>query len=252
LSKIAIDFTGVRATALIELYARWLDARDRRPILGDPWAERVVERLDFDFAQFRSLAAARFAVGVRSRVMDGWVSGYLSRRPGAVVMDLGSGLDSRFFRVDPPEGHHWYDVDFPDVVQVADQLYPERAGRSTIGASVTEPGWLGEQVARVLREIVDHFPEGEIVFNTYSALVARRYALRPGPVFRKYGISITWTLEEPREVEEFDERLSCLEEASQVDSPLLAHAPLYYRAMCGLIRAVPSWRYSGRVLRYGF
>jgi hypothetical protein len=35
-------------------------------------------------------------------------------RPGAVVLDLGCGLDSRVFRVDPAAGHRWDDLDFPD------------------------------------------------------------------------------------------------------------------------------------------
>ena len=55
-----------------------------------------------------------------------------------------------------------------------------------------------------------------------------------------------------RDVERFDERLHCVEERSQVDSRLLAHAPLYYRMLCALIRAVPSWKHSGAILRYRF
>src|ERR1700730_13340212 len=106
--KIPVNFAGVRLTALIELYARWLDSRERYPILGDQWAGEAVRRLDFDFSEFKSMAMARFAVGVRSRVMDEWVSAYLSKNPGAIVIDLGCGFDSRCFRVDPPEGHHWY------------------------------------------------------------------------------------------------------------------------------------------------
>ncbi|HUR05511.1 MAG TPA: hypothetical protein VM347_23415 [Nonomuraea sp.] len=38
MDRIPIDFTGVRVTALVELYLRWLDSKDPHPILGDPWA----------------------------------------------------------------------------------------------------------------------------------------------------------------------------------------------------------------------
>src|SRR4051794_4756516 len=105
MNKLPIDMTGVRVTALLELYLRWLDAENGHSILGDKWAGGVVERLDFDFAEFRRLAIGRFAVGVRSRVMDEWVAEYLADNPDAIVVDLGSGFDSRVFRVDPPSGH---------------------------------------------------------------------------------------------------------------------------------------------------
>jgi O-methyltransferase involved in polyketide biosynthesis len=38
--------------------------------------------------------------------------------PGAVVLDLGCGLDGRVFRVDPAAGHRWYGLGFPDVIEV--------------------------------------------------------------------------------------------------------------------------------------
>ena len=43
--------------------------------------------------------------------------------PGAVVLDLGCGLDSRVFRVDPTAGHRCSDLDFPDVIQVKREPY---------------------------------------------------------------------------------------------------------------------------------
>jgi O-methyltransferase involved in polyketide biosynthesis len=43
--------------------------------------------------------------------------------PGAVVLDLGCGLDSRVFRVDPAGGHRRYDLDFPEVIEVKREPY---------------------------------------------------------------------------------------------------------------------------------
>jgi O-methyltransferase involved in polyketide biosynthesis len=273
MDKIPVNFTGVRVTALVELYARWLDSKERHPILGDSWADSVVGRLDFDFSQLESMAVSRFAVGVRSRVLDEWIAEYLSDNPGATVLDLGCGFDSRVFRVDPPAGHHWYDVDFPDVIEIARQLYPHRAEHTTIGASVVDPDWLSripgdrpavvvadglfgflteDEVRRVFRRIVDHFPSGEFVFNTYPSNAKKRNDGRPGPVFAKYGISIKWTLDDGRAVEQFDDRLHYVDERSQLDSTLLAHAPLSYRMLCAVIRTVPAWRRGTGVLRYRF
>jgi O-methyltransferase involved in polyketide biosynthesis len=38
-------------------------------------------------------------------------------------MELGCGLDSRVVRVDPAAGHRWYDLDFPDVIEVKREPY---------------------------------------------------------------------------------------------------------------------------------
>jgi O-methyltransferase involved in polyketide biosynthesis len=273
MNKISVDFTGVRVTAFLELYLRWLDSKDRHPILGDTWADNVVQRLDFDFSQFKSLAIGRFPVGVRSRLMDEWIAEYLSDNPAAVVVDLGCGLDSRVFRVDPAAGHHWYDVDFPDVVEIADRLYPERREHTTIGASVVDPAWLAQipgdkpvvvvadglfgflaedEVRRVFCEIGDHFSRGELVFNIVSSLVKKQREKRPVPLFKKYGIVEDWTIDDPRELEKYDDRLHFVDAQNQLDAPLLAHAPLWYRTMCALIRAVPAWRNSGWIVRYQF
>jgi O-methyltransferase involved in polyketide biosynthesis len=58
------------------------------------------------------------------------------------VLHLGCGLDSRVFRIDPLATVHWYDIDFPDVIELRRRLYPERHDYTLIPASVTEAGWL--------------------------------------------------------------------------------------------------------------
>ncbi len=43
---------------------------------------------------------------------------YLADHPDATVLHLGCGMDSRVFRVDPPVSVQWYDVDYPDVIDL--------------------------------------------------------------------------------------------------------------------------------------
>ena len=95
-------------------------------------------------------------------------------------------------------------------------------------------GFLTEaEVRRVFQQIVDHFPRGEIVFNIVSSLVKNQRERRPVPLFTKFGITENWVLDDMRGAEEFDHRLHYVDGQSQVEAPLLAHAPLYYRALCG-------------------
>ena len=97
------------------------------------------------------------------------------------VLNLGCGLDTRVYRVDPPATVCWYDIDLPGVIALRRRLFAERAGAHTIAASVTYPhlvdavpgdtpvlvvarGWRRIGVM-MLRRISQHFPSGEMVFD---------------------------------------------------------------------------------------
>ena len=274
MDNIQIKFTGVRVTALLELYLRWLDSKDPHPLLGDPWADQVVQRLDFDFSVFKPLHLGRFPVGLRSAVMDRRITEYLSAHPDAVVLDLGSGFDSRVLRVDPPAGHEWYDVDFPDIVEIADRIYPPHAEHGRIGASVVEPEWLAkvpadrpviavadglfgflteDEVRTVLGLVIGHFPQGEIIFNITSTVSKRQRDKRPVPQFTQFGIEEKWWVDDPREVEKLADGLHYVGDDNLLDAQLLKRSPLYYRMLAALVRSVPAWRGEhGGILRYRF
>ncbi|CCV05358.1 Tetracenomycin polyketide synthesis O-methyltransferase tcmP (fragment) [Mesorhizobium metallidurans STM 2683] len=60
------------------------------------------------------------------------------------MLHLGCGLDTRIFRVDPPQGVEWFDVDYPEVIELRRKLYPSRDHYHRVASSVTEPDWPAE------------------------------------------------------------------------------------------------------------
>ena len=48
------------------------------------------------------------------------------------------------FRVNPPTTVDWYDVDFPEVLAVRQQVLPQRARAHGIGVDVTDAHWLDD------------------------------------------------------------------------------------------------------------
>ncbi len=59
------------------------------------------------------------------------------------MLNLGCGLDSRIYRVDPPAELPWFDLDYPEVMDLRDRLYPPRAGAyRALRHSVDDDGWL--------------------------------------------------------------------------------------------------------------
>ncbi|HEY3503411.1 MAG TPA: class I SAM-dependent methyltransferase [Actinocatenispora sp.] len=265
------DLNGVEVTAFLTLYQRWQDNQRRTPLLDDRWPDRLVPRIDFDFHEFDRMApfGGYSLTALRTRVMDDWIRRFLADNDDAVVIDLGAGLDSRVFRVDPGAGHHWYDVDLPAVTGLAERLLPARAGHTRIGASVVDAGWIdaipgdrpavvvadglfgflsASEAAGLFRTLADHFTRGEIVFNAYGPMIRKKRE----PVFAKYGITFGWTIDRPADVELLDGRLHLAEEASQFRHPLLAQTSRSCRLMCALIRLSPSAAHATRLLRYRF
>jgi O-methyltransferase involved in polyketide biosynthesis len=161
----------------------------------------------------------------------------------------------------------------PHVIEVANRLYPTRPGHTTVGALVTEPGWLAtipgdrpvivvadgllnllpeHNVRQIFTDIADHLRGGQITFNITSTVVKRQREKRPVPLFKEFGIVEQWWLNDPRGVERFDPRLHFVEAGSLGDATLLKRAPLYYRLLAALVSVVPSWKNSGWILRYRF
>jgi O-methyltransferase involved in polyketide biosynthesis len=67
---------------------------------------------------------------------------FITRHPNAVGLDLGVELDTRMFRIAPPDTVDWYDVDFPEVITARRQLLPKRANAHGIGTDLTNSDWL--------------------------------------------------------------------------------------------------------------
>ncbi|WP_067184415.1 class I SAM-dependent methyltransferase [Microtetraspora niveoalba] len=267
-----VAFTGVRQTLLATLYGRALDSRSRLPVLGDTMAEEAVHRVAYDFTRFRISEGEAVLVAMRGRRLDEWTAEFLAVHPDAVVAHLGCGLDCRVFRVAPPAGVRWFDVDYPEVVELRRHLYPGRPGYRLIGCSVTDPGWLPDiprdrpalvvaegltmyltdaAMETLVHRIADHFVAGgQAVFDAVSPLAIR--AQRLNGILRTTGATLTWGLDDPRRLEGWDPRFALLTETAAVDLPWIDRLPARYRAACRFMRLVPPLRRLGLLLRYRF
>ncbi|WP_220449281.1 class I SAM-dependent methyltransferase [Nonomuraea longispora] len=74
-------------------------------------------------------------VAMRARHLDDWTRDFLAEHPAAIVLHLGCGMDTRAHRVGPGPGVHWYDVDFPEVIDLRERLYPARERHTAIPSS---------------------------------------------------------------------------------------------------------------------
>ncbi|HIH5199428.1 TPA: class I SAM-dependent methyltransferase, partial [Pseudomonas aeruginosa] len=111
-----ITLTGEKQTLLITLYAKALDSRLDDSILHDRFAEEAVRQIDFDFSRVALGKGNERALAMRSHYFDQACREFLDHHPEGQVLNLGCGLDSRIYRVDPPAELPWFDLDYPEVM----------------------------------------------------------------------------------------------------------------------------------------
>jgi O-methyltransferase involved in polyketide biosynthesis len=269
-----VQLTGAKETLLGTVYLRALDSRSADPILGDRSAEAAIGRIDYDFGKLRVGPDHAIGVAARGRLLDGWTGEFLAAHPGATVLHLGCGLDGRVFRVDPPDRVRWYDVDYPEVVELRRRLYPARAGYRMIGSPVTDPSWLDEVahdgpvlmvaegvlmylaqpgVEQLLGRVTARFAGGQMAFDAISRLGVR--IRRMSPAIRRTGATLGWGLDEPRTLERSIPGLRLVTQLTAVDvldEATLARFSWPARLQLRLVNSVPALRRLGWILRYRF
>jgi O-methyltransferase involved in polyketide biosynthesis len=275
---VKVALKGAAETLLATLYGRAVDAQARYPVLADPTAVDVVERIDYDFSRLGMRTSDSLGVAIRARLLDTWTRRFLEAQPDATVVHLGCGLDSRVERIDPGPGVRWFDLDQPEVIELREQLYPARAGGyRVIGASVLDPGWLAEIPADLpalvvaegltmylpaaagpplLRRMVGHFPRGELAFDTYSRLGVRLQKLVT-PV-RRSGATLSWGVDDPRDLERevpglrLLDGVRAIESLRTLDPVTRAHLPGRMRRQLAVVGRIPGLRDIGHIARYAF
>jgi len=264
---------GVQKTLSPVLKAKALDNRLPDPILGDAYAEQVMRRLDPDYDKGRfGTSQLGLAAVVRAKAHDDWARSFLTGHRDAVVLHLGCGLDARVYRIDPPATVDWYDLDYPSVIELRQQLLPPREHCTLIGSSVTDLTWLeriprGRPVLmiaeglvpylteadarRLLTSVVDAFPTGQIQLDTVSVWAWR--TSKWDPLGRRYGAQFHCGFNDPAALADWHPRLEYAGEAPMNDSPvLMAKAPANIRHMYRLMNLLPGFKRSSRIVRFRF
>jgi len=271
------QLTPVEQTAFLTVYARALESRWRRPILGDRLADEVVGRIDYDFAGLGVQASVVCQTALRAKMLDDRVRDFVHKHHDAVVVDLGAGLDSGFYRVDPPPSVDWYSVDLPGILALRDEALPTNPHSHSVPVSLAEKHWpetipgdrptmliadglfafLPEPViVGIFRRITDHFSTGEFAFNDYgrigwvSKLAIKLY---PQKMFKDVGSQWGYAgFKDAHHPETWNPRMRLVEEASLAYEPEVDLFPGWIRVATKLSGKSKTGRCKARILRYAF
>jgi O-methyltransferase involved in polyketide biosynthesis len=212
-----VELGQVQETLFIPLAGRAAETRKRRPILRDPKAIEIIESVGFDRAKYNR--AGGWTTVVRTASFDVWVKDFLAEHPHGTVVELGTGLNTRFERVDNGT-MHWIDLDLPDTIALRRRFFTDTDRRRMVAGSVLDDGWLAavgempgpyffvsdgvlvylaeEDVMRTLAGLAEHFPGALIAIDTYSQqMLEREHRLAT-----RWGIARwQWACDDPRSLE---------------------------------------------------
>ena len=189
-----IKLSGVPETMLQTLYARAEESRTRGAI-HDEAAEALVSKLDYDFSIAKRDKAMRSGVIARTIVLDKLTKAFLASHPGAVVVNIACGLDTRCYRM--TGFSHWYNLDLPETMAVREKLLPEKnktisqlamSAMDDWGAKIAETNapaliiiegltmYLAQtDVQQIFRVISGRFQDATVFVETMNPMVVRRF-----------------------------------------------------------------------------
>jgi O-methyltransferase involved in polyketide biosynthesis len=265
--------TPVEQTAFVTQYARAVDSRWPRPILGDTLAEDIVAKIDYDFEALGIPASAIRQTALRAKLLDDRVRQFIAVHPDAVVVDLGAGLATPMQRVAPPPTVDWYNVDLPNVIALREQVAPADDHAHSVSASLADDSWADQipsdrptmliadgllafvseaVIVNLFRHIPEHFRSGEVAINDYGRVGSLNIAAMK-IAFKAVGTQWNYRgFSDPRVPEGWNPRLQLIEETSLSHVPEIDLYPTAARVSARLMGKTKSGARSARILRYRF
>ena len=200
--KYKIEKNTVQETLIIPLYSRKLCSRLYPNIYQDETAVRLINEIDYDFSEAEKNSRGlmqRFGaleVAIRQNDLAWEVRDYLKDHPKAAVVNLGCGLDNTGRSCDNGSCKI-YNLDFPDVIAVRNELLPADEREENIPCDLNNTEWfekidasggaiffasgvfyyfLTEQVKALVQAMADAFHGGVLVFDAANRAAVKMIA----------------------------------------------------------------------------
>lgn len=249
------QLTGVPETLLIPLWARAVETEKEQPIIRDPKAVEMVARVDYDFSRFEKVWLSQLGVAIRTMLLDRETGNFLQRNPGAVVINLGAGLDTRVERF-KEQVTCWYDLDLPEVISLRRQFFAEDERHRLIAGSAFDLSWLEQiahtgkpvlllcegmlmyfdelEVRRLFTELAIRLPGSEMLFEVLAPIAVGRSKHHDSVSRMESAAEFKWGPKDCRVLEAWDSRIHYVEEWNYFD---------FHR---------DRWKWFGRIARLPF
>lgn len=200
--KYKIEKNTVQETLILPLYSRKLCTELYPNLYRDETAVSLINEIDYDFSEAEKNSRGlmqRFGsleVAMRQNDLAFEVRDYLKIHPNAAVVNLGCGLDSTGRNCDNGSCKI-YNLDFPDVIAVRNELLPAGDREENIPCDLNNTEWfskidasggavffasgvfyyfLTEQVKTLVQGMAGAFSGGKLVFDAANRTAVKMIA----------------------------------------------------------------------------
>ena len=270
-SKRKITLTEEKETLLVPLFSKACADKENNPIIIDHKASEILESINYDFEGLSVPRQTMITLAMRAEKIDEYVQNYINweNNENPKVLHLGCGLDSRILRVGFNRGK-WYDIDYPDVIELRRNFYDETPYYRMVPSSVTSRDWLDKieltegpaciiaeglfmylkekEIRDLFLDLQKRLPSSEIIFDAYSTLTAK--GANRHPSIRKTGASIQWGIDNPREIETWGRGITLQDEWFFTESPKIASLEFWDSLLFKIMGLFNIAKRAHRILRF--
>lgn len=177
--KIINKLNNVSETLFLPLYCRAIESNTKNPIIKDEKSTEIAKNLDKYFSENRSsfneMLLKRklpklYVIGINlmTKKFDEYASNFLTKNPNGIIVNMGCGLDTRFFRI-ANEKVDFYDIDLPEVIELKKQFINEKDNYHFIGSSLLDYNWIkniskkkNEHILFIAQGLFSYLKEDEV------------------------------------------------------------------------------------------
>lgn len=149
-----MELSQVSRTAILLLICRAVEAEKNETGFNDPMAALCLERLISIASEedkrwilrkkrgYEGIQARDAKAGVRRmQAFDQAANRFIAGNPNGTVINLGCGLDTRFWRIDNKKCNY-IEIDLPGVIELKKEVLKDHLGYEVIGGSVVDTSWI--------------------------------------------------------------------------------------------------------------
>lgn len=228
------ELKGISETLLITVYLRNLETQRKNGIIRDNKSVEIIHKIDYDYEKYKSQYASNFnqaIIAIRTQIIDDFVENIITHYPNTTIVNLGTGLCTRFFRLDNKRTL-WYGIDLPRVKPIWDCLIGESELYKYLSYSILEFDWIEKirelksekilfiaegilmyfsesEVKQLINSIQYHFPGSEIIFDALGIMTVQNSNINSNSA--KINASYKWGIDDLQEMKNWNCKLEIIE-----------------------------------------
>jgi O-methyltransferase involved in polyketide biosynthesis len=267
MNKEKINLKKEKETLLVPLYCKALESKKSHPIIEDKKALEIIAKIEYEFERLKIPKQTFVTICIRAKIFDNYAKYFLKVDSETSFVHIGSGLDSRFLRVDNGK-LQWYELDYPDVIKLRKLFYEESDRYHFIGSGVMNLDWIQrivkrdhpyvflaeglfmylkeEEVKNLIFTLQKEFPGSYLVFDTYSATTAKN--VKNHPSLKKIGVEVKWGINDAKDITKWGKNLKFVEEKYFTDSEETAKLDYGYRLIFKIASLFPIAKKAHRII----